>query len=272
MSVSHLEGENMRRLLILLCALTLILAACDSGGSGGGNPGENSGPVQWDRSPTTVVFRAEVRGGQYEGTFLSRNEIPPCTIYGDNRVVWTAEVGGGNVQVLFDQVADESIVAFVNYMAINQQFYSYTSGLDTAPPSSVSPVVETLTLFVNDVNKRTDAMGGWGIDYYERAIESCANVSTEPAVFEPDGGWISAEEVAYDSQAPLLVWDANASGLNFSELAASGQPRWITGDLVRVLWNMLRTSVYGVRFDQGDFQYHVALQVPGITRDAPAAP
>jgi hypothetical protein len=270
MSASHLEGENMRRLLMLLSALTLILTACN--GNTTGDNSENSGPVQWDRNPATVVFRAEVRGGQYEGTFLARNEIPPCTIYGDNRVVWTSDSSGGTTQVLFDQITDESLIAFVNYMAINQQFYTYTSGLDNAPPSSITPVVETLTLFVNDVNKRTDMMGGWGIEYYERAIDQCRNLGTEPTIFEPDGGWLSAQEVPYSSQSPIIVWDDAAAGLNFAEVAATNQARWITGDLVRLIWNQVLGSPYDVRFDQGDFQYEVALQVPGVTLDAPAAP
>lgn len=262
----------MRRLLMLLCVLSIVLAACNNGTPAGDNSAQSDSAIQWDKSPATVVFRAEVRGGQYEGSFLARNEIPPCTVYGDNRVVWTTEVGGGATQVLFDQVTDERIREFVNYLAINEQFYSYESGVDAQLPSSVSPVVETLTLFVNGDDRRTDALGGWNIDYYERVLASCRNISSEPAIFAPDGGWLSAQNVAYDSGAPLIVWDANAAGLSFGELASTGQPRWITGSLVQVLWETLRQSAYDVRFDEGDNQYQIALQVPGVTRDAPAAP
>jgi hypothetical protein len=260
----------MRRLFMLLCALLMSLAACDSGG--GGEVASNTSPVQWDTNPSTVVFRAEVRGGQAEGSFLSRNDIPPCTIYGDNRIVWTNNVGGGAAQVLYDQVTNERIIDFVNYLAINEQFYTYEAGADSALPSDVSPVVETLTLFVNNDDRQTDALGGWSINYYERILESCRRISSEPVLFEPEGGWVSAELVAYDSSAPLIVWNSAAAGLSFGELATSGQPRWITGDLVRVLWNTLRESAYDVRFDEGDNQYHVALQVPRVTRGAPAAP
>jgi len=261
----------MRRLCILLFTLSMILTACNGGPAGGGAEQSNS-PIEWDRSSTTVVFRAEVRGGQYEGTFLARNEIPPCTVYGDNRVVWTTEVGGGITQVLYDQVTDERLREFVTYLAVNEQFYTYSAGMDTLPPSSVSPVVETLTLFVNGDNRHTDALGGWNIDYYERLLTSCRSVGLEPTVFEPDAGWLSAQLVAYDSSAPLIVWDANAAGLSFGELATSGERRWITGNLVRVIWNTLRQSPYTVRFDEGDYQYQVALEVPGVTRDAQPAP
>jgi hypothetical protein len=258
----------MRRVLFL-CLLLITLAACDNSantaGSGGGDP------IQWDRSPSAIVFRAEVRGGEYEGTFLSRNEIPLCTIYGDNRVVWTSEGGGVN-QVLYDQVTDERIREFVNYLAVVETIYQYTAGADDLPPASVSPVVETLTLHVNDVEHRTDAFGGWNIDYFERILRACRSISNAPVVFEPEGGWVSAEAVAYSSEAISSAWDANAAGLSFAELATSGTPRWITGDLVRIVWNALRQSPFDSRFREGDSQYRVALQVPNVTYNSPPPP
>jgi hypothetical protein len=259
----------MRRLLLL--TLLMVLTSCNnSTGTTASTPVDND-PIQWDRSPTAVVFRAEVRGGQYEDPFLSRNEIPPCTLYGDNHVVWTVEAGGGTTQVLVDIVSDARVREFVTYLVL-ERYYDYGSGFEGQTPSATMPVVETLTLFVNGVEKRTDMLGGLTIDFYQRMLTSCGNISNAPVLFEPEGGWISAQYAPYDPTAPLIVWEPETMGISFSELAGTGEVRWITGSTMLQIWMMLRQSVFDVRFDEGDNQFFVALQVPGITRNAPPNP
>ncbi|MBI5667458.1 MAG: hypothetical protein HZC41_05575 [Chloroflexi bacterium] len=259
----------MKRLVYLLGGL--ILAACGGGGDTG-TPVANVSPIEWDRSPATIVFRADVEGGSSQDDFLARNEIPPCTVYGDNRVVWTNELGPFETQVLWDKVTDDQIRQFVTDLQINKQFYNYSAKANLEPPSSTSPVVETLTLFVNGKNYKTDAFGGWDIDYYRRVMDSCKQISTAPVLFEPTAAWVSVVAVEYDPNAPILPWDSPASQLNLAELAASGERKWITDRNVPVLWNMLRTSPPRTQFVEGENQYHIALEVPGVTRSAPPAP
>jgi hypothetical protein len=166
----------MKRLVYLLSAI--FLAAC--GGAGSGTPSANNSPIIWDRSPSTIVFRADVEGGRAEDDFLTRNEIPACTVYGDNRVVWTNDLGSFNVQVLWDKVSDAQIQQFVTDLQINKQIYNYDAKANLQPPSAESPVVETLTLFVNGKVHKTDAFGGWNLDYYRRVVDSCKQLSTAP--------------------------------------------------------------------------------------------
>ncbi|NWF67909.1 MAG: hypothetical protein HXY40_02370 [Chloroflexi bacterium] len=262
----------LRRIAMLIGGLVWLLAGCTGGGGDNSVATPNTSPIQWDRSPTTVVFRAEIRGGQYENTFQARNEVPPCTIYGDNRVVWTIETAGATRQVLYDIVSDEQIQSFVNYLAIEERIYEYTSGLDSALPSSTNPVAETLRLNVNGRDFYSDIFGGWNIEYYQRIITACGLISIAPVLFEPDAGWLSAQAVPYASDAPLVVWTPSAAGISFGELAPNNERRWVQGTLARQIWNVLLTAPANLRFDEGDAQYFVALEVPGVTRDAPPAP
>lgn len=270
-TAARLEGVNrfMKRLVCLLSAI--FLAAC-GGDTGSGTPAANNSPIAWDRSPSTIVFRADVEGGNAEEAFLARSEVPPCTVYGDNRVVWTNELGPFNVQVLWDRVSDEQIQQFVTDLQINRQFYNYAARANLEPASATSPVVETLTLFVNGKVHKTDAFGGWNLDYYRRIVDSCKQISVAPVLFEPTGAWVSAQAVAYNPNAPLLPWNAEASNLSFAELVTSGERKWITDRNVAMLWNMIRTSPPRIQFVEGNNQYHVAIEVPGVTRDAPPAP
>lgn len=267
----------MKRLLIGLGLLTLTLSACGSLGGGGGtnnspavNPQNN--PIDWNRSPETIVFRADVTGGATD-PFFALSEVPSCTVYGDNHVVWTNELGVNNVQILEDRVTDDKIVNFVNYVALSKQLYNYSAKADTIPLSGGSPpVVETLDLFVNNVDHKTDAFGGWDSTYYQEVLLNCRQISNAPVLFVPKGAWISARAVEYDSQMPRQPWDAAANNLSLKELADSGEPKWITDRNVGVFWNMFLTSPKTIQFIEGDTQYNVALQVPNITRTSPAAP
>lgn len=263
----------MRKCLLCLTGLiALLLAACGGGGEpvpGASAPGNL---IEWDRNPNTVIFRADVTGGSSTDPFLAASEIPACTIYGDNHVVWTNELGAFNTQVLEDRLTDDQVRTFVNFLVLNRLFYNYTERSDVAPASSTAPVVETLLLFVNNVSYETDAFSGWDGQYYQEVVQSCRSISTAPVLYAPNGAWIAAKLVDYDPNAPALLWDAAANGLDLAALAAEGKPRWITDRNVGVIWNILRTSPVNIQFNQDNMQYWVSLQAPNITRESPAAP
>ncbi len=253
----------------------LILSACQTNAGGGNGGTSDTNAIQWDRSPSTIVFRADVTGGSTADTFPARNEIPACTVYGDNRVVWLNYVGTYETQVLFDTVPDQPIRDFVTNLTINEKFYQYPAQADVQPATSVQPVIETLTLAVSGEEHSSDAYSGWDADYYSRILTKCQTISSTPILFEPTAAYVSAQAIPADqpdSGAFNVPWDATANGLSMAALAASGERRWITDRNVTVLWNLIRNSPSNLRFTEGDTQYYVALEVPNVTRESPQAP
>jgi hypothetical protein len=257
----------MKRLFIILVSL-LALAACNTNPPSTAQPPAN--PIDWDRKPDTIVFRADVLGG--DQSFVSRSEVPPCTIYGDNLVVWTNEISSYEVQTLYDKVGDEQIRRFVSYLTIGEKFYNYKAKADVQPASSTSPVVETLTLFINNVTQKVDAFSGWDVDYYSRVLRNCKGISAAPVLYVPKAAWVSAQKVDYDPTYPKVNWDAKANALSLADLATKKERKWITDRNVAVLWNLLHTSPPNTQFTEDDVQYEVALEVPGFTRMSPPAP
>jgi hypothetical protein len=261
----------MARLLAGLgLALMLALAACESGGNTTEPQFAGGSVIQWDRSPQTVVFRADVEGG--ENTFLRGNDIPLCTIYGDNRVVWTNVLGEFNVQVLEDRLTDQQIQDYISYLTIVQQFFNYQGQADMLPPSAIPPVVETLYVAVNGREHKSDAFAEWPPDYFQTVVNACKALSRAPVLVAPSAAWVTVREVDYNPSVPMLLWEGEAASLNLGELAAAGEARWLEGQNVRVLWNLLRNSSPITRFLDENGAYEIVVAAPGVNRSAPPPP
>jgi hypothetical protein len=264
----------MKRIFSMILLL-LILAACEGGGSANDDPFASNSIITWDRSPQTVVFRTEVVGGDNADAFLTRNQIPLCTIYGDNRVVWLNDLGDFNTQVLWDKVTDQQIQDFISYITVAQQVFNYDSGADLQPPSALQPVREVITISVSGRIHQTDSMSStpWPLDYFETIVGFCKLVSQAPVLFEPTGAWVTVQAVPYDSNRPLQIWDSSVSTFKLHEVAERGEPVWLADNNVRVLWNIIRTSSPQVLFSDLDGNaFEVVMEVPGVHPNAPAAP
>lgn len=260
----------MRGLLVLACLLALTTAACGSASSV--QPTDSFGSnaaIIWDRSPDTIVFRAEVVGGGREAEFIARNDIAPCTVYGDNRVVWTNDLGPNNQQVLFDQVSDDAVRLFVELLTVVDQLFSYPAKASLQLPGSELPVYEQISISVSGQTFQSDSFAGWPAGYFPRILERCRAISQAPVLFEPNGGWLSALAVTYDVEQPTYNWDAQAAGLSLTEVAGSGERRWISDNNARILWNLIRTSPARVQLQENGQVYQIALEVPRVTRYSP---
>ena len=267
----------MKRIISLMGILLLVSACQALGGGGGGDNSQSSetnqssgGVIQWDKDPLNVVFRADITGGDNQDAFFTKNEIPPCTVYGDGRVVWTST---DTTDILFDFLSDQEVVNFVSNLTIQQRFYTYQARRDVQLPENIEPVVETLTLNVNDLVHQSDSYSAWPPNYFSTILELCQNLSDSPTIFLPEEAWISIEVTEYDSTAPTIYWEPDASGLSIREVANAEDSRmWIEGQNVGIIWNVFRTDPPDTQFNEDGFDYFVALEIPGVTRDAPPAP
>ncbi len=265
---------TLARALALMIALSTLTACAANNLAPTPTPAGYSpatSPTRWERSPSAIVFRADVTGGNQD-EFYARSETPFCTIYGDNRIVWTNELGPSNIQVLYDQLPDDRIKLFVDSLTLSERIYDYPSQARLAVPRSNKPSVEFMDLNVDGKPFVTDAFSGWDYNYYQRILNRCRTISSAPVLFEAAAGWLSVRPTDYNGQMPMILWDASASGLSLARIAAGTQPRWLTGTNVPILWNILTSSPAAVQLLEDDQAYQIALQVPNVTRDSPPAP
>jgi hypothetical protein len=241
--------------------LILLLAACQTGGGGGS-------VVGWVRSPEHVIFRADVSGSEDPWEFNSG--VPYCAVYGDNRVVWTNNLSDGQYEVLYDRVSDEAISRFVERLTVTERIYTYQSPEQTDLPDETAPILPLVYIDVNGLAHTADETSGWPPDWYARITQLCTGISQTPVLFLPTEGWLVVQETQALPDAPRWTWtDARVV---LSEIAADGGARWVTGEVVSLVWSGMTTMPPSLVYGENSRFFRVALQVPGITRQSPPAP
>lgn len=257
----------------VFCALCLLVSiftvACQfTEQAQTSTPTRPPGLINWDRNPSSIVFQADVVGGPQDITRMS--EVPICTIYGDNRVVWVNELDAFHVEILYDFVDDVVIGDFIAYLTVQERIYTYDAHAAEQTSGGVEPVVETVTIIVNEQMHTADAFSGWDSEWFSRVARACKGISQSPILFEPSGAWLTAQTADYNISVPTVNWDGQS--LILADVATSGQPQWIDGAEMLTVWNYLNTLPSNLLFLQNNVFYQIALQVPGISRTSPPPP
>ncbi|GIK28156.1 MAG: hypothetical protein J5J04_15275 [Anaerolineae bacterium] len=261
------------RVWIAVLVLMLMAAGCQSGPQTREPIGTVTRPdlvglIDWERSPLAVVFRAEVTAADVDA-FERRNDVADCTIYGDNRVVYTPP-GGLSGPVVFQSVSDEAIRVFVEELTLIYQFYNRSSGLDALAPENRPPFIETLLLVVNGQAHRADALGALPDGYYRDVTERCRAVADSPAELIPAAGYVSVRPITYNPERPSVEWQ-HSDLLNLAALNPDERV-WISGEGAQELWRLLRTYGSDVQITQGETTLQAAVEAPGVTRFSPPRP
>lgn len=244
--------------------LILILAACTTEA-----PAPTAQPtLRWERSPYTVVFRAETVNGQVD-EFVQRSAIPACSVYGDNRLVYVIPRADGTVQVAWDVLSDVVITDFATALIAQTSLATLTTGIDALPTGVSASEVEQVYLAVNDRIYRADSLGGWPADFYSQVLERCMGLSASPSEFAPSAAYVAVREIEYQSFLPSVPWDNPA--IKFDSLL-NAERTWLSGEGVSTIWQILRDGGESIQFQEEGKTYQVILEIPGVTRGSPPPP
>src|SRR5690606_41375281 len=105
---------------------------------------------------------------------------------------------------------------------------------------------------------------------FERLLDECRRLSPTPVLVMPSAGWVSAYPVTLDPSRPSWPWPRNAP-FALSELAESGQARWLEGELAAEIWQSARETNGATQVEERGASYTVPIVVPGYSREAPVA-
>lgn len=252
--------------LVVLIGIILLLAACGND-DGETSNGQQLGPLDWDHDSNTIILRLDERLNEGNPARLA-NEIPPCTVWGDGRIVWVNPLDTQR-EILEARLTDDQVRQVIETVVFSG-FYDWESNF--AIPDVTNPLVKSITLNLYAQQRTVSRYADWPANGYQRILQACTQISSQPAIFLPTGAWISAYEVPKEDSVGVWQWLPSAAGFHLSEVANGQPPRWITGDLVKLVWTNTILPRYLTRVSDEGRYYEIAVQVPGVTRDAPPAP
>jgi hypothetical protein len=259
----------MRRSLLLIGVIGLMLVACSKEKKSPANTGSGQvlGSFDWDRSPSTLIVRLDTQS-ETASQPDRLNSIPPCTLWGDGRVVWSTFDETGAEQILEARVDETTMRTFLEDI-INRGFYNWTS--DLVPSDASNPVSESMTLYLYNEAHTVQKFNAWPQDSYTKILQNCQHLSSTPVLVLPKAGWISAYPIPLDSSMPNWRWPSSAP-FTLQELAEKSQSRWLEGDLASYIWLNARRSHGRIQVIERNQAYQVAIVVPGYSREAASPP
>ena len=256
----------MRTSMLVLCLLAILLVAC--GGDSDGESEETRRLFDWDKSAEFVLFRIDSIEESDPETLIS-NTIPPCTLYGNGRLIFTNDVNTSQ-QILESRLSEDQVRAFVEDV-IGYGFYGWED--DILPQAAVSDLnLKSISLNLYAELRTVERYSEFPVDGYERLLEDCRNLSEQRALVLPlQGGWVRAIPVNDFSSNNTIPWPNNAP-FTLRDVANSGSPYWVEpGQYANYLWD-ISLSDNLMTVIEGSGAYHITFQVPGISRTAPPVP
>jgi hypothetical protein len=266
----------MQRLLSVILLLALLLAACGDAGNEAQTGGDQFGPFDWVRDADTIIVRLDSKPRSQQAPARELNSIPPCTVWGDGRVVWLTQDQHGNGQVLKARIDVPTMRSFLEGI-FNRGFYSWES--DIVPPDTTDLLIESVTVNMYGEVRTVEKYSYWPQNAYMKILDDCRALGNETtrevvpgAPGAPErGGWVQAYPVASNPDVPQNYWEWFNAPFSLHDLAASGEARWVEGALAAQIWLTVRESGE-IHVIENDDAYKLAILVPKISRDAPPPP
>lgn len=259
----------MRRLrpLLALLLVAATLAACRENtpappAQDGDIPLESFG---WDTAPDALIVRLDTYDDE-AGPAQTLNTLPPCTVWGDGRVVWTTPRAPKGEDLLEARIDEQTLRGFVESI-IGRGFFTW----EDEPLVSLdqTPFIESITLVLYGEVRTVRRASSWPQDSFNRILDECRRLSPLPVLVLPSAGWVSAYPITLNDARPSWQWPPSAP-FTLRELAESRQARWLEGELATTIWQSARETGGAMQVVERDGgSYALAIVVPGYSRDGP---
>ena len=259
----------MRRLRPLLALLLVAgaLAACrEESPTPSAQSGDSPlGLFGWDTAPDALIVRLDTYDDDASPA-ETLNGLPPCTVWGDGRVVWTTSDALTGETLLEARIDEDTLRGFVESI-IGRGFYTWED--EPLVSLDATPELQAITLALYGDVRTVRRVTNWPQDSFNRILDECRRLSATPVLVMPSAGWVSAYPITLDSSRPSWPWPPSAP-FTLRELAESRQARWLEGDLATAIWQSAREAGGAMQVvERGGGAFALAIVVPGYSRDGP---
>jgi hypothetical protein len=185
--------------------------------------------------------------------------------------VWTNYLQPQGEEVLEALIDDVQFRAFLEFLIRDMKFYEIPDYAGRELPPAENTGIDSLSLYLAGQLHTARNFRLWPQDVYTVILDRCRTLSDAPVRVEPDAGWVSAYEVSEEINAPYIDWPATAP-FKLADVTVQKPAGWVSGVAFKQLWIAIRDTLGNILWREDGKLYWVALQTPGISRDAPPAP
>lgn len=268
---------------VLVLASVVLLSACNNSNVSNDNGATLSPPsvpvtidaaspppIGWDTSPNAIIFRLD-RTLNGEAVVNAHNRLPLCTLFGNGHLIWVNPTPPNGEQVLEAQLDTTTFRSFADFVIRQQHFYSIPDYASNELPPSGQYTTESISLNLNNTPHTVRNYNHWPGNEFQNMLDKCSHLTQQPVLYVPTGAWLEVYPINGPNANPPVLW-TSAVPFHLADVAASGKPLWLSGDLLGTLWRIIHRTVGAVQWIENGKAYQIALDVPNISRDAPLAP
>lgn len=235
------QRQRGPRRAVALLILAALVSACARTATPAATEQPAGSVFQWDQTPGAVLVRID-RLIENEPSYERQNRVPPCTLFGDGRVVWTNSTPPNGEEVLEAYAGEGAIRAFLEFIVRDQQFYTIPDYAAQELPPASDAALTSITLTVNQEVRSVRSYREWPGNTYIAILERCRALSDSPALLVPTGAWVTAVESPRNSDTAEVYWPP-AAPFRMGELASSGVARWVNDSALAQLWTYQRRTL-----------------------------
>ncbi len=217
--------------------------------------------VEWDSSPEAVVLRGTFCCGLVP-QYYAQNYIPEVTIWGDGRIVWVDDHGGGARSVSEGQLTEAELAALLQRL-VDAGFFGWADNY--ANYNITDGATQCLRLNLLSTSKSV-------CEYYEGAPAAFHTLYSEAAggagatgtEFVPAQGTLAVFPVGDPSNLTpedYLDWDPAVTGLSLADVSGEAP---VDGNALALAWRAVNRSAWAPLVREGETFYYLVVTVPGL--------
>lgn len=225
---------------------------------------DESSTKPWDKSPDAVLISATNCCGFVPAIFL-QNALPDAQLWGDGRLVWVVYREAGARQVFEGRLSEVQIEDLLDEFEV-AGFYTWDE-LYQNPMVADYPTKCVAVNLVESTKQVCEYYEGAPQAFHDLYARLAGGAGLAETPFTPERAYVTSlrlDTSQGDVSRVDLVWPAD-----IAELHALESGGWLEGELLQAAWEAVNANPWGPVIQAGEVYYMLAVQVPGLSLQAP---
>ncbi len=221
--------------------------------------------ITWDTDPEALIVSATYCCG-FVLSYEVENYIPDAQIWGDGRIIWVEE--GGDQRKVFEGALTQGQMADFLRFIETEGFFGWEDLY--ANYNITDHAHQCLEIVLLEESKRVcEYIEGAPRAFHYLYNRIAKGAGATGTAFIPDSGYLISylfprlyAKRYFNDQ----IWEADKMGFSLEE-AVHGL--WIEGEVLETAWEIVNINIWRNLIQDGEDYYEIAIQIPGVSAQAP---